>query len=308
MSDLDLSFLRAQPVFSLQSQRMLLALVGTGGTGSFLARHVARLAWILQTQHEKDVTVAFIDHDIVERANVLRQDFCEAEIGLHKAQTLALRYSAAFGIQIRAITNPFHPDMIKNLRSYWNSLAIVVGAVDNAAARQQLSLVLQDNTQEVPSTWWVDCGNGLDYGQVLIGTHNNGESLADAFKVPGFCRKLPSPALQHPELLVPLPEELSDHQLSCEQLLAANVQSAMINQQVAAYAAEVLYELLIVQKLRRFATYFHQPSGSANSRYITPEAVADVIGTEPTFFTEQRQKLAEDEEDEEDEDDEIDLA
>lgn len=281
---LDLSFMQARPIFTLQTQHVALYLVGTGGTGSFLARHVARLAWILQTQHRKTVTVTFIDPDVVEPANVLRQDFCQAEINLPKARCLALRYSAAFGIEIHTIVESFHRDMV---RSPWHCLTIVISAVDNAAAREAIYRVLEDKRErerEVPKLWWLDTGNTLDAGQVLIGTANSHEELADAFKVPEYCRKLPSPVLQHPELLVPLPEELSDHQLSCEQLLVANAQSLMVNQQVAAYAAEMLYELLITQRLKRFATYFHQPSGTARSKYITPEAVAQVIGREPAFF------------------------
>src|SRR5436305_7506314 len=98
MSQVDLSFMQAQPLFLFQTQRIALYLVGTGGTGSYLARHVARLAWILQSQYRKTVSVTFIDPDYVEATNVLRQDFCQAEIGLPKARALALRYTAAYGI------------------------------------------------------------------------------------------------------------------------------------------------------------------------------------------------------------------
>ncbi len=283
---LDLSFLQATPVFSYQGQRITLVLVGTGGTGSYLARHIARLAWILKTQYNKTVTIAFIDPDVVEPANVLRQDFCEAELGLPKATVLALRYTAAFGIEIHPIVQRFHPDMIRQLRSYWNTLTLVIGAVDNAGARAAISETLKENLeQEVPRVWWLDCGNAREAGQVLIGSQNNLEDLADAFKVTGYCRKLPSPVMQHPELLNPLPEELDNHHLSCAQLTAANSQSLMVNQQVAAHAAVMLHEFLIAGRLRRFATYFDLPSGTASSKYITQEAVARVIGREVSFFS-----------------------
>ncbi len=281
---IDLSFMQARPIFTFQSQHIALILVGTGGTGSYLARHTARLAWILQAQYGKKVSLIFVDHDLVEPANVARQDFCQQEIGLPKAKVLALRYTAAFGVEITTFVEPFHPDMVKRIHSHWSALTVVVGAVDNARARQSISEVLRENTQEVPKVWWLDCGNALDAGQILLGSTYSREDLADAFKLPGYCRKLPSPSIQHPELLVPLPEELNTHQLSCAQLLAANAQSLMINQQVAAHAAAMLYEFLIAQKLRRFATYFDLPSGTASSKYITEEAVAQVIGKEASFF------------------------
>lgn len=285
----DLSFLQARPIFTLQAQDIALWLVGAGGTGSFLARHMSRLAWLLQTQHRKQVSVTFVDHDVVEPANVLRQDFCQPEIGLPKARALALRYTAAFGIEIQTILERFHRDMLVRTQNSWKTLTIICGAVDNAQARQAIAEALQGNargyTQEVPQIWYLDCGNALEAGQVLLGSTNNREELADAFKLPGYCRKLPSPIMQHPELLVPLPEELTEHTLSCEQLLLANAQSLMVNQQVAAYAAEMLYELLVTQRLKRFATYFHQSSGTASSRYISPMALAQAIGKDEAFFS-----------------------
>ncbi|GCE32112.1 hypothetical protein KDA_75960 [Dictyobacter alpinus] len=283
-AEIDLSFMRARPVFTFQSQHIALILVGTGGTGSYLSRHVARLAWILQAQYGKRVSLIFVDHDVVEPANVARQDFCQQEIGLPKARVLALRYTAAFGVEITTFVEPFQPDMIKRIHSHWGALTVVVGAVDNARARQSISEVLRENTQEVPKVWWLDCGNSLDAGQILMGSTNNREDLADAFKLPGYCRKLPSPSIQHPELLVPLPEEINTHPLSCAQLLAANAQSLMVNQQVAGYAAQMLYELLITQKLKRTATYFDQPSGTATSKYTTPETVGAIIGKRADFF------------------------
>ena len=282
----DLSFLQARPIFTLQGQDIALWLVGAGGTGSFLARHISRLAWLLSAQHGKRVAVTFVDHDVVEPANVLRQDFCQSEIGLPKVRALSLRYTAAFGIEIQTICERFHHDMLARAQHSWKTLTIVCGAVDNAQARAAIAESLSENGDaEVPKIWHLDCGNALDAGQLLLGTTNNREELADAFKLPGYCRKLPSPVMQHPELLVPLPEELADHALSCEQLLIANAQSLMVNQQVAAYAAEMLYELLVTQRLRRFATYFHQPSGTAVSKYITPDVVARVIGKDAAFFS-----------------------
>lgn len=64
--------------------------VGVGGTGSWLCASVVRLARTL-TNNGKTVRVYFVDPDVVEAANVWRQCFCDKEIGLSKAKTLALR-------------------------------------------------------------------------------------------------------------------------------------------------------------------------------------------------------------------------
>ncbi|MCP4517833.1 MAG: hypothetical protein GY824_21725, partial [Delftia sp.] len=78
-----------------------LVLVGCGGTGSFLALHLARLAWHAREQHGIEVALTFIDPDRVEARNVGRQNFVPAEIGACKAQSLASRYGLAFGLRIR---------------------------------------------------------------------------------------------------------------------------------------------------------------------------------------------------------------
>src|SRR5436305_8501668 len=154
------------------------------------------------------------------------------------------------------MVEPFHQDML-SVQHWWDTLSVVIGAVDNAAARQSISAALVRNEREaaLPRIWWLDCGNTKDAGQILLGSANKSEDLADTFATPGYCRKLPSPVVQHPELLIPLPEETANHHLSCAELLAVNAQSLMINQQVASYAAEMLYELLVTQQLKRFATY-----------------------------------------------------
>lgn len=90
---------------------------------------------------------------------------------------------------------------------------------------------------------------------------------------PAFCTALPAPTVQHPELLVPLPEEEEGSTLSCEQLAMLNAQSLMVNQRVAAEAADYLLRLTLVRDLRRFATYFDLAGGSARSKYTVPQAI-----------------------------------
>jgi hypothetical protein len=59
--------------------------------------------------------------------------------------------------------------MIKNDDPRSDPLWIVVGCVDNPAARQQLARTLQHNKpNEAPDVWWLDCGNHLEAGQVLL--------------------------------------------------------------------------------------------------------------------------------------------
>src|SRR5574338_1106728 len=87
-------------------------LIGCGGTGSWLAPHLARITKLLQEVHHLNVRLAFWDYDAVEEKNIFRQNFCEAEIGLNKAETLARRFGLAWGIEIIAGPIPFSAEVM----------------------------------------------------------------------------------------------------------------------------------------------------------------------------------------------------
>lgn len=271
---LNYDFVNAHRLLVTQHSTIEFWVVGVGGTGSWLCASIVRLAQTL-INNGKTVRIYFVDPDTVEEANVLRQCFCQKEVGLLKAKTLALRYSLAWGVAITAISEHFQP---KWVRPSYNTLSIVIGCVDNAAGRQSLAEVLKSNDSSpnhAPSIWYLDCGNSKTSGQVLLGSHLDFDAEKYAFGELGPLR-LPSPTVQHPELTVPLPEELENNNLSCEQLAVLNAQSLDINQRVAAEAANYLIGLT-TGTLKRFATYFDINAGSARSLYITEKTVLKAI-------------------------------
>jgi PRTRC genetic system ThiF family protein len=295
--ELDLGYAQALPVLPFQAEHIKILLVGLGGTGSFLARHVACMVWMLRDAG-KDTTLSFIDPDIVEAGNIPRQNFCPAEIGRYKAEALAQRYARDFGVEIGFVPSAFSPDMVE---AGWNMLTVLVGSVDNAKARATLDATLQkneriaySNSPGAPRIWYLDLGNGLDHGQVLLGSTMNIPTLASAFAIGALsrCSLLPSPLLQEPNLRQPRPEELTTHQLSCAELLAANAQSMTINSAMAIEAADYLYRLLITGNLKKFATYLDLSAGTKRSHYTTPQAVANVLGCEPSFFHQAKEVAA----------------
>lgn len=281
---LDISHLEARTVALARPDPLNLTLVGVGGTGSYLADAVARIAVVLRRQG-RTVRVTFVDPDTVEEANVPRQRFSFAEIGAPKAATLAWRYNAAWGLDIRAVVDIFDPD---RFAVDYSTMTILVGCVDNAAARASLAKALEQNQHfALPQVWWLDSGNFADAGQVLLGSCLEGDAhLREAFTTPGLCTHLPAPTVQHPELLAPLPEELADHNLSCADLTAANAQSLTINEQMAAIMAKYLTALL-GGRLRHFASYVSLAAGSMRSLPVTPRIVAQATRKTPGFFREQ---------------------
>lgn len=284
---IDTGYQEAMRVLPYQASHIALVLVGLGGTGSFLARHVACLATLLEAVG-KVVSVTFIDPDRVERANIPRQNFCEAELGRNKAEALADRYRDAFGIEIGVIASWFVPAMVT---TRWDTLTVLIGCVDSASGRRDMGSVLAQNDHYrmppgMPRVWYLDLGNGRDVGQVLLGSAGVVSALAPAFRlaaIPG-CSLLPSPLLQQPGLAEPEHTEGPGRGRSCAQLLAAHAQSLLINPMMADVGAGYLYELLVAGSLRRFATFIDVAAGTMRSRYTTPAQVAAAIGQSVAFF------------------------
>src|SRR4051812_3745398 len=112
--NLNLGLLRSKPVILPGGENRLinLILVGCGGTGSWLSGGIARIAWELKRMG-RQVEVQFWDFDRVESQNVPRQCFTPAEIGMYKAEALALRYSTGWGVNIAAYLQPFDPSRLQ---------------------------------------------------------------------------------------------------------------------------------------------------------------------------------------------------
>lgn len=196
-----------------------LILVGCGGTGSFLALHLARLAYDARERHGLALQLTFVDPDRVEAGNLGRQNFCPAEVGANKALALAWRYSAAFGLPITAHTRAFQPSDVPNWVSVQQPV-VLVGAVDNAAARRVLHETCVARGGRV---WWLDCGNHDQAGQVLLGCS---EEPAPRLHALGYCDRLPLPSMQCPELLV---DELRAPVGSCAERVQRAEQFLMVN-------------------------------------------------------------------------------
>lgn len=268
-------------------------LVGCGGTGSFAALHLARLGWVLRERIK--LTMVFIDPDRVELKNVGRQNFCPAEVGQFKAETLARRFGHAFGLEIIPITGPFEPELLQNYRprfSYSQSgLSLIIGAIDNAWARKAIAEAIEDRLESAiqrnESIWWLDAGNSEQGGQIFLGNCLADEPILNEL---GAIICLPMPSVQEPELIEVKSLPDLEPQPSCAELAAAEVQGLMVNQAMADWLAVYAYRLLITHDLDMMATYIDQVAGQVHSRPITggvvnePPPAEDLAG--PPDFAE----------------------
>jgi hypothetical protein len=244
--------------------------VGCGGTGGFVANDLCRLLPLY-------ARLALVDHDRVEERNLSRQDFLADELGQIKSEALAKRLSRRYERPIAYSTSPIALTQI----SY---PGLVIGCVDNGPARRDIarrliersSLTwvggysamvpreLQRGPQPETALWWVDAGNGENYGQILIG---NAEGAA--FNDRGVCHLLPLPTIQRPDLLAQIPP-----QQDCAQIAE---QGPTINQTMAALVVEVVRRL-IDGTCSWMQLYVDMESASLHPVLATPEAVERLTG------------------------------
>lgn len=246
-----------------EPKRVVIWLVGCGGTGSFLALHLARMAWECGNAGAAWELV-FVDPDQVERGNVGRQNFCPAEIGAFKAQALAERYSRAFGLRIAYVAQAFDGTLLLRDQTRRKTLTILAGCVDGPGGRQAMAQAVEEAEGH---TWWVDGGNEAHSGQVLIG--NRMDLAKPDVSMLGFCVNLPAPAVVSPELVraVGAVQETGECgiEASCAELVAVGMQGLMINQVVAGWMAVYLHRLVVARDLDVWQTYIDLTGGRVQS-------------------------------------------
>lgn len=258
-----------------------IVLVGCGGTGGFLAEAVCRLLIGRPAQ------LFLVDPDRVEPHNVARQAFDRRDVGRFKAQVLAERLARRFGREVGYSVLPYdrelHAQVFGNADSRLN---LLLGCVDNAAARRAIAATLDDRPWRygyaqpaVPVLWWLDCGNGRKSGQVLLGNVTRPEGLRGAFlSASDVCRALPAPSLQRPDLLEAPPEPRPTP--DCAEAVASGDQGPTINQAVAAFAA-CYVEKLLAGTCCWMASYFDLDDGTLRCVPADPKTVAALAGLHP---------------------------
>lgn len=128
-----------------------IVMLGCGGTGGHIAPHLYRLLHALFRPSK----VILCDGDIVEKKNLVRQNFIASDLGKNKAEVLATRYSGAFGMET-CFSDRFaeSEQQLKNLLTpnQRNALVILIGAVDNNRSRQLCNSVFYQMHELITST------------------------------------------------------------------------------------------------------------------------------------------------------------
>ncbi len=226
--------------------------VGCGGTGGFVAEGLCRLLPFY-------ADLVLVDPDRVEERNLGRQNFTRQDLGRFKSEALAQRLAREFG---RRVAYSVLPAALMTI----NRPGLVIGCVDNGLARRDIAKRVSD--WRYTQTWWLDAGNGENYGQVLIGNRYDPVSSFDART--DTCRALPLPTIQRPELLADAPRTQD-----CADM--AEEQGPTINQAMAALVLEVTARL-IRGRCPWMQLYLDMDAGTLVPVAVTPEAVERLTG------------------------------
>jgi len=216
--------------------------VGLGGSGSQVARSLARIVYDMRRARMHTPKLVFIDPDVVEEKNVGRQLFAAGDVGQNKSRVMARRFNQALGLEIAAIDQPL------NVRQHIDRNGnLIIGCVDNHDARRELAQA---------EGIWLDAGNHFDSGQVCLGNTTDHENMLRHVKGDeGKYRYLPSPALLFPQLLEPEPKPNPQPNLSCADLVARGDQHLLVNDLVACVVAGYVYKLLHRLPITTFLSY-----------------------------------------------------
>jgi len=259
------------------SYEALVTIAGLGGTGAFLAEDLARL---FSVHLGWRVRLHLVDMDRVEPHNEQRQAFHRRDRGQYKAQVIAERLVRQFPIEVSLSLAPYDhqrdapwPQRMEERPG----LALVIGCVDNAAARRELARTIE-SARYGSGVWWLDLGNGPASGQIYLGNALRAEALRDAFDpVARTCRALPAPSLQAPELLeapaAPLPALDQD----CAEAQVVGDQEPFVNRTIAALGLTMVARLC-QRRLTWRATYFDLEVGTLRYLHADPHDVARLVG------------------------------
>lgn len=203
--------------------------VGAGGTGSAVLPNLARLHHaMLELGHAGGIECTVYDDDRVSPTNVGRQGFYPNDMGEYKASLIVNRLNMLMGTNWRAETSRF----TKSVACY--NVDLVIGCVDTRAARR----AIVDATKAC-ALYYLDCGNGSDRGQVVIGQSEPARFQQTNKANP---ERLPHVGELFPELINPS-LDAKDETPSCSMADALRKQSLVINQAIAVQAFNLLWAM-----------------------------------------------------------------
>lgn len=208
-------------------------IVGMGGNGSQVLTGLGRMHQALLQLGHPGLFITAWDTDIVTEANMGRQLFSPADVGMNKAIVLIQRLNRFFGTDWQAQPVKYTGSVTSN---------ILITCVDTAKSRVQIGKKLKWNTPQHPANelyYWLDAGNQQYTGQCVLGTMYRGGK-----KIKGAKTVLKTVVQLFPQLYKMAANKKADnHGPSCSLAEALTRQDLFINSTLAQFACALLWKL-----------------------------------------------------------------
>lgn len=217
-------------------------LIGAGGTGSQMLTALARMNHSLITLGHTGLHVTLYDDDKITEANLGRQLFADAELGLYKSVALVNRINRFFGVAWKAETQKFAFSNLNRLPDHGKA-NIYVSCVDTVSARFDIAKVIehvkdQERDERSKALYWMDLGNSQYTGQVLLSTAGKiQQPPSELYKTVPV---LPMITDEYKQLLE---AETDNTEPSCSLAEALEKQDLFINSTLANMGASLLWQL-----------------------------------------------------------------
>lgn len=218
---------------------ILITVVGAGGTGSQVITALSRMNHALQQLRHPGFQVTVYDDKMVTAANLGRQLFTDAELGLPKSVAIINRINRFFGSNWKAVPEKFDDNAIT---SFGFPGHIIISCTDSVPARFTIGKLLRNHPQNDTGSdrllYWMDFGNSRFTGQVLLSTVTEiPQPKSDKFKP---VKKLPFVTEEFGQLLQSQPD---DNTPSCSLGEALEKQDLFINSTLANLGMSLLWSM-----------------------------------------------------------------
>ncbi len=245
-------------------------LVGAGGSGSQMLTCLGRLHRAITALGHPGFTVTVYDPDTVSDANVGRQMFAPADVGLHKASVLVHRVDQFFGLAWSAYAYPFPHS------GHGSTSDLVISCVDTTKARRQIDAHLR---QRWGHSYLLDLGNRAADGQAILGEYQGRKEQTADFRPPAGSTALPSPYALLPELLA---TTTKDEAPSCSLAEALERQELFVNDDVVRAGCQILWNLLRHGQITWHGAFVNCKTGRRTPLPVDPETWQRMTATDST--------------------------
>lgn len=236
------------------SHALTITVVGCGGTGTRFLKELASMTVAYAALRRVRLQVLACDPDIVTEANVGRQLYSHAEVGMNKAHCIISKINRTYGLQWQSTDHSFEDFANED---HWKEIGsnFMVTCVDNVATRRAMQKMLASVPEirlgyEVPAEtfFWLDLGNTKTSGQVIIKSPQS-PSIIDLY----------------PDIA-----DTDDNTPSCSLAEALGKQDLFVNPFVAMLAAKMLWEILLDYEQKWSAAYFNLDNFNIKRVPVTP--------------------------------------